>query len=177
MVKKLGLVVAAAVLLSACGASGVGGAPADVGASPTAGSASASLEPLGDVTLQGDSFDSETLGGKSVVLWFWAPWCTICRAEGPSVAEVAEQLDGEVTFVGVPGLGEQGAMRSFVSDTGTESLLHIPDLDGSTWTAYGVVSQPAFVFITPSGAVQTFTGALGSDKLKDAAESLTVDPA
>jgi thiol-disulfide isomerase/thioredoxin len=125
--------------------------------------------------LQGAAFDPDSLTGQSVVLWFWAPWCTICRAEGPGVAKIAEELDGEVTFVGVPGLGARPAMESFVTDTGTESLTHLPDISGTTWSAYGVVSQPAFVFVTPSGETQTFSGALGEDKLKDAAEALTLD--
>lgn len=175
----LSLSIAAALLLAACGAGAAETPELGVGAGQASPPADAreAFAPLPETALGGEEFDPESLAGRSVVLWFWAPWCTICRAEGPGVADVAEELEGEVTFIGVPGLGEESAMRGFVDDTGTGSLTHLPDLDGDTWRGYGVISQPAFVFITPSGVVQTFTGALGSDKLRDAAESLTVDSA
>jgi thiol-disulfide isomerase/thioredoxin len=175
----LAVSAAAAVLLSACGAGPTESSEPGTGAGRVTPPADAreAFTPLPAVALDGDEFVPESLAGSSVVLWFWAPWCTICRAEGPGVADVAAELEGEVTFIGVPGLGAENAMREFVDDTGTGSLTHLPDVDGQTWRGYEVVSQPAFAFVTPSGVVQTFNGALGSDKLRDAAESLTVDSA
>lgn len=123
-------------------------------------------------TLDGDSLDVSTLAGTPVVLWFWAPWCTICRAEAPDVAEVAAEFDGQVTVLGVPGRGEVDAMRAFVSDTGTEAFTHVVDSDGSLWTRFGVVSQPSFVFVDGSGATTSFSGSLGADDLRAALSDL-----
>jgi len=176
---RLALPVAAALLTTACGVGGSGteaGAPAG----PSPGSATATASPLAvlpERALDGSRFDAAALDGQGVVLWFWAPWCTICRAEAPDVATVADQLAGEVTFVGVPGLGAESEMRGFVTDTGVEDMTHLPDLDGRVWRAYGIVSQPAFVFISPDGTATSFTGALGADTLLEAAQNLTVDEA
>jgi thiol-disulfide isomerase/thioredoxin len=160
------------LLVAACGATAP--EPAGDGAQ-TAGTSA--LAALPNHTLEGDAFDGESLAGQGVVLWFWAPWCTICRAEAPDVASVAAEMQGDVTFVGVPGLGAASEMKGFVADTGVQSITHLPDVDGEAWRAFGIVSQPSFVFISPDGSATSFTGALGADKLREAAESTAVNGA
>jgi thiol-disulfide isomerase/thioredoxin len=107
------------------------------------------------------------------VLWFWAPWCTICRVEGPDVAAVAAELQGDVTFLGVPRRGAADAMRSFVDDTGTAALQHLVDVDGTLWQRFRVVNQPSFAFVGPDGSVELFAGALGADGLRARAAALS----
>jgi thiol-disulfide isomerase/thioredoxin len=113
-----------------------------------------------------------TLAGEPVVLWFWAPWCTICRVEAPDVAAVAVELEGQVTFFGVPGRGPAEDMQSFVDDTGTGSLQHLVDVDGSLWQRFRVVNQPSFAFVGPDGSVELFAGALGAEGLRERAAAL-----
>lgn len=116
----------------------------------------------GAPTLDGEDFDGGRLAGTKTVLWFWAPWCTSCRAEGPEVAEVAERHGDDVSVIGVPGRGQVNAMEQFVDDTGTGALEHVVDDDGSIWTAFGVYGQPAFAFIDDTGQIEVFVGTLGS---------------
>lgn len=124
-------------------------------------------------TLDGARLDAATLAGTPVVLWFWAPWCTICRAEAPDVAKVATAYEGRVTMLGVPGRGEVDAMRAFVSETGTGAFTHVADIDGALWNRFGVVTQPAFVFVDRAGAAETVVGPLGADDLRAAVDKLT----
>ncbi len=124
-------------------------------------------------TLAGTELDVSTLAGEPVVLWFWAPWCTICRVEGPDVAAVAAELQGDVTFLGVPGRGAADDMRSFVDDTGTAALQHLVDVDGALWQRFRVVNQPSFAFVSPDGSVELFAGALGADELHARAAALS----
>ncbi|GAA2731455.1 hypothetical protein GCM10009867_05130 [Pedococcus aerophilus] len=56
-------------------------------------------------TVSGAAFDAATLTGRPVVLWFWAPWCTICRSEAPAVTKVAAEFAGQVDIIGVAGQG------------------------------------------------------------------------
>ncbi len=123
-------------------------------------------------TVDGADFSAAQLAGQPVVLWFWAPWCGVCRAEGPEVARVAAALEGDVTFVGVAGLGEVEDMRGFVSDTGTAGLTHLVDRDGAMWTEFGVIAQPAFAFVSADGEVEVFQGALPPADLTAAAREL-----
>ncbi|MGP3919819.1 redoxin domain-containing protein [Nonomuraea sp. 10N515B] len=141
------LFIAAALMLTACGDGGR--------TAPTPDRLDFSL-----TTLDGGTFDGSSLRGKPGVLWFWAPWCTICRAEAPEVGHAAERFKGKVTVVGVPGRGQVADMRQFVKDTGLGHLTHAVDSDGRVWAAFGVASQPAFAFIDRTGAVEMFTGSL-----------------
>lgn len=177
---RVGGLLAAAVLgLSACSAAGPQGSAAPSGspagrvAEPDQGTASGEQTlSFSATTLEGDELDVSTLAGQPVVLWFWTPWCTICRAEAPEVARVARDLEGQVTFLGVPGLGPEADMREFVADTGTGGIGHLVDSDGSLWQRFGVVSQPSYVFVAPDGSAKAFSGALGGDELQARAESL-----
>ncbi|KOX16487.1 redoxin domain-containing protein [Nocardiopsis sp. NRRL B-16309] len=116
-------------------------------------------------TLDGEEFTASALEGEPAVLWFWAPWCTICRSEASSVTEAAERHDGQVEFIGVAGRGEVADMRAFTDDTGTDHLTHIVDEDGRIWSDFGVVSQPAFAFVRPDGTFETVAGTLSDEDL------------
>lgn len=124
------------------------------------------------VDLAGAEVDLAELAGEPVVLWFWAPWCSICRGEGPHVADVAAALADDVTFIGVAGLGEASAMEAFVADTDTGGFTHLADDDGSLWRRFGVTYQPAYAFISPDGVVEVLVGALGAAELTERAEAL-----
>ena len=120
----------------------------------------------------GLEFDGASLASGDSVVWFWAPWCTICRAEAPEVAEVAERYAADVQLIGVPGRGEIAAMQEFVDDTGTSGITHLADLDGAVWSAFGVYGQPAFAFVDDSGEVEVFIGGMGGDALADRIDEL-----
>ncbi|WP_312644069.1 thioredoxin [Hydrogenoanaerobacterium sp.] len=55
-----------------------------------------------------DSFEQEVIGGNGVALVdFWAEWCGPCRMLGPTIDELADELDGSV-LVGKVNVDEQG---------------------------------------------------------------------
>jgi thiol-disulfide isomerase/thioredoxin len=166
-VRLLPLVFTAALLAAACG--GRAGGDSTVAGStrvaPTAALANVT-------TVDGTPFDLASLDGRPAVAWFWAPWCVLCVAEGPDVAEIADRFADRVEVFGVAGRGELAAMQTFVTGTGTGSLAHVADLDGSVWAAYGVYGQPAFAFIGADGSVDVFVGSLGGDALAERVERL-----
>lgn len=157
--------VACALLLAACGNSTGGGGSAQVGDAngPPAFAAS---------TLAGGKVDSASFAGQPTVLWFWAPWCTICRAEGPDVAAAAAAFADQVDLIGVAGRGEVPAMNEFVVSTGTNGITHVIDDDGSIWSDYGVAAQPAFAFIGADGKVDVHVGALGGREIEKRMQAL-----
>ena len=164
-IRLLGIVAALVVGLTACSAptSALG----DPVASGPAATPDGALAFTG-TTLDGTTLDVSTLKGTPVALWFWAPWCTVCRAEAPDVARVAAEFDGRVRLIGIPGRGEVGAMHGFVGDTGTGAITHVVDADGALWSRFGVVAQPAFVFVDRSGAARSFAGPMDAAELRAA---------
>ena len=164
----LGAVAALALGLTACSSP----APLPSGGATTSDVSGVAALDFTAPTLDGAALDVSTLAGIPVALWFWAPWCTICRVEAPEVAQVAAEFDGRVRVLGVPGRGELDAMREFVGDTGTGALTHVVDTDGALWNRFGIVSQPAFVFVDGSGAARSFSGSLGAEDLRAALDEL-----
>jgi thiol-disulfide isomerase/thioredoxin len=117
--------------------------------------------------LGGGTLSSASFAGRSTVLWFWAPWCTICRAEASDVAAAAAAFEGEVEVIGVAGRGDVADMEGFVDATDTGSFPHVVDETGSIWSDYGVAAQPAFAFIGEDGSVDVFVGTLGEAGLTE----------
>ena len=159
----LAALLAAAVVLAGCGAG--------TRASPAAAPALAGTVSGGPgltftaTTVNGKVFDASSLRGHAVALWFWAPWCTICRIEAPTVAKVAAAYSGRVTVIGVAGLGSVPQMKEFVTETGTGGFTHLADTTGAIWREYQVVTQPSFVFVRPDGQTDLFVGSLQESTL------------
>jgi thiol-disulfide isomerase/thioredoxin len=124
-------------------------------------------------TVDGDTFSGASLVGQNSVLYFWAPWCTVCRAEAPSLPAVARDFESQATFYGVAGLSpDVAAMQGFVADTGTEDLTHIADTDGSVYTGFGVASQTTFAFVDDDGSIEIVRGPLSDAELRDRTQAL-----
>ena len=124
-------------------------------------------------TVDGQQFEGATLAGKDSVLYFWAPWCTVCRAEAPALPAIAGDFEGDATFYGVAGLSpDVGAMQGFVNDTGTQSLTHIADTDGTIYTGFGVSSQTTFAFVNDDGTIEIVRGPLSPDEVRTKTQAL-----
>lgn len=159
------LVLLAGLLGAACSGGGSTGAegepPAEaVGAEFTA------------ATLGGGELASSSFSGRDTVLWFWAPWCTVCRSIAGDVVAASGQLAGSVELIGIAGRGDVPDMDDFVSDTGTGSLTHVVDADGAIWRSYEVTNQPAFAFIDDDGTVDVAVGPLREAELVARMEAL-----
>ena len=160
------VLAAVAVLAAACGDGGAETSTAAVD------SLSADRSSFTAPQLGGGEFDSASIQGKDTVLWFWAPGCTVCRAEAPNVVAAAAEFEDSVEVIGVAGRGEVDEMDQFLADTDTGGLDHMVDSDGAIWSQYGVAAQPAFAFIDDSGEVEVVVGALGGEALTERMQKL-----
>ena len=131
------------------------------------------LPVFSSTTLDGQAVTQADFEGKPTIMWFWAPWCSVCRGEAPTLAKVADQLDGNVDVVGVAALGSVDEMKTFVSDTGIENFSQLADPDAEVWSVFGVASQPAFAFISADGTVEVVQGSIDEDEILERAATLS----
>jgi thiol-disulfide isomerase/thioredoxin len=125
-------------------------------------------------TVEGKKFSSKVLANKKpTVIWFWAPWCAICKNESANLVAAAEQYKGKVNFVGIGALGNQAEMLDFVTHTGTSVFTNLYDGDGKLWNRFGVVIQPTLVFIDATGKITTKIGPSDEEFLQEKLIGLT----
>ncbi|MCZ7436096.1 redoxin domain-containing protein [Micromonospora sp. WMMC241] len=179
----------AAAVLAATAACAVGperAAPVDA-AVAAAPSATATASPAGETptppapvpktlsfagkTLDGTAFSAAALAGRPVVLWFWAPWCATCASQAWTVAEIAPKYRDTVPIVGVAGLGEQKAMKEFVTEFELAGTPQLDDRAGAVWRRFKVAEQSTFVILDRNGKV-VHQGFLDGESLTRQVETL-----
>ncbi|MFJ6199294.1 redoxin domain-containing protein [Micromonospora sp. NPDC092111] len=127
--------------------------PAGTPAGPGAPAAVPEVLRFTGKTLDGAAFSAATLAGRPVVLWFWAPWCATCASQAWSVAEIAPNYRDTVPIVGVAGLGEQQAMKDFVTEFDLAGTPQLDDRAGALWRRFEIVEQSTFLIIDRDGKV------------------------
>ena len=109
------------------------------------------------------------LRGKPVLLYFWADWCTDCRAEEPVLARIHSEYAGRVVlmgptqFYGYVGNGEpappavewryiEQVRHQFYAD-----LLDVPvPVSAENFKNYGSSTTPTLVLIDAKGIVRLY---------------------
>ncbi len=114
-------------------------------------------------TVSGDAFDGASVAGRPVVLWFWAPWCAVCKSQVPTVTGLVDQYGDDVAFVGVGGLDGTDAIRAFADDV--PGLTHLSDPSGDLYQRFGISEQSSFVVLDAAGGEALRTGYADDDAL------------
>jgi thiol-disulfide isomerase/thioredoxin len=115
--------------------------------------------------VDGGDFNGVTLVGKPVLLWFWAPWCPVCRGQIDQVQRIAHKYEEKVNVVGVGSLDNTKAISGFAADA--PGMTHLSDESGAVWRHFEVVQQSSFVLLDAKGAKVFSVGYGGSDDLAD----------
>lgn len=159
------VVMAGALMLSGCGGQAASGA-ADTGTGYVAGDGSAVVLPVSErqpapdltgPTLAGGTWSMAEHLGEVVVLNVWASWCAPCRAEAPTLEQVAVATAGQgVQFVGLNTRDTEAAAKAFVANYGI-TYPNVVDEDGSAQLAFRDTlppqSIPSTVFVDAQGRV------------------------
>ena len=125
----------------------------------------------------GETLSIEDLGGKVVMLDFWASWCQPCRDEAPVLAQAYREYRGrDVEFVGVNLWDNPGDAELFLQQQGHEYPNGI-DAEGKIAISYGVRGIPEKFFITRDGLIaRKFTGPMNPDLLRQILDDLLSEP-
>ena len=93
------------------------------------------------------------MAGRPALLWFWAPWCATCASQADSITDLKATYGDRLAILGIAGLGDNAAMREFVSDLDVGTVPHLDDQAGELWRRFGVTEQSVFVLIDRRGSV------------------------
>ena len=95
------------------------------------------------------------LGGKVVVLKFWADWCGASRAELPHFAELLKKYEGDegVTFLTVATAGSTPAgVRAVLAELGSTFPVLLDD-EGRA-VDFRITAYPRTFYLDPDGVIQ-----------------------
>lgn len=110
-----------------------------------------STPPLQALDTQGKSWRLDTLRGRAVLVNFWASWCEPCRAEMPTLQQIADLYGPDRLLVLALNFKEHpNRAIQFASATGL-SLPVLLDPQGQTARAWGVKVFPTTVLIDRQG--------------------------
>lgn len=137
--------------------------PLDIGAvrlkSVDYAKAGAAAPDIQGQTTDGKPFALRRLGGKVVLLDFWATWCPNCRAETPHLKQIAREYEKSGRFALV------GVNLDYTPDEATQYIHQLqiawPNvLTPNGWgeanpvlRAYGVAAIPSYWLVGPDGRV------------------------
>lgn len=160
MTSRLRLLLAASIVLAACG----GGGEA-VQRSGAAGERLPDVElvPLGG----GAPIQLSDIEGPAVVN-LWATWCAPCRAEIPDFEEVHQARGDEVEFVGI-NVGEDGDRAAEFIDDVDATYDQFLDSEGFVLTELQAAAMPVTLVLGDDDEVVVrHLGPLDQDGLNDA---------
>jgi peroxiredoxin len=106
-------------------------------------------------SLEGDNFTLDSSGRKKTVLYFFAPWCTVCTLSSHNIVSLREALDpGDVAIYAVA-LSYSG--RGEVKQFAEEHELTVPVLLGSekVHSSYKIEAFPTIYIIDETGNISS----------------------
>jgi len=129
---------------------------------------------LGLQTMDGALWKLADDRGHPVLLNFWATWCEPCRAEMPSLEQLAQaQQQAGLRVIAVNYKEGEPAVRRFVSGIQLK-LPVVRDADGAAAKAFGLNIFPSTVAIDREGRARfivvgemDWSGAAGRDVLRE----------
>ena len=95
----------------------------------------------------------EELGGKHIMVNFWATWCAPCRKEMPMLSELQKEFGGNTFEIVTIATGRNSpeGIKKFFAETGIDNLPRHQDPKQKLASQMGIFGLPITVIIDPEG--------------------------
>lgn len=115
-------------------------------------------EPAPAVTaplLGGEAFDLAALKGRPVLLYFFAPWCSVCKVSASNAAWIRKWLPTNIEVAAVAlDYETEESIAAFVRDAGIESLPVVKGTDDIR-DRYKVAAYPTYYVVDAEGRIKS----------------------
>jgi thiol-disulfide isomerase/thioredoxin len=107
------------------------------------------------VTFAGESYSNVSLGGRPILLVFWAPWCKVCQRELPALTEWYQRDRPEkVGIVSIGFADTRTNVERFVKER-PGMFIYPTAYDEDRWVAqaFKVNATPTYVLLDAQGSM------------------------
>ena len=101
---------------------------------------------------------------RPIILNFYASWCGPCREEIPDFEKASQQLNGQVTFIGI-NFAEDAIRAVGILDLFNATYTAALDRTGEIGMKYGLQGLPYTVFIDSEGILVTGHPGLATEEI------------
>ena len=114
----------------------------------------AKMAPAFSVTaLDGSHFNLDEMGGRVVLIDFWATWCGPCNRELPHMKKMAQEFANEpLVIISVSWDSNEDKWKDFIAKNGM-TWVQYRDVDHSLSTAFGINAIPHYFTIDSDGVL------------------------
>ncbi|HKA02407.1 MAG TPA: TlpA disulfide reductase family protein [Candidatus Solibacter sp.] len=119
-------------------------------------------------SMDGESFNNDSLKGKAVVIQFWATWCKYCRRDQPALESLVQELSSQGLVVLAVNVGEsKSKVKQYLASSPRISKIVMMQ-DTNLAALYSAKAFPKYVAIDRAGKVaHEVTGAIGEERLRE----------
>jgi thiol-disulfide isomerase/thioredoxin len=124
----------------------------------------AKMAPAFTVTaLDGSKFNLDEMGGRVVLIDFWATWCGPCKAELPHMKKIAKEFVGQpLIIISVSWDSDAAKWKDFI-DKNEMTWVQYRDADHSLSNTFAVQAIPHYFTIDSDGVLTAEMMGSGSD--------------
>ncbi len=119
--------------------------------------------PLAVTALDGSHFNLDEMGGRVVLIDFWATWCGPCNAELPHMKKIAKEFANEpLVIISVSWDSDATKWKDFIAKN-EMTWVQYRDADHSLSNAFGINAIPHYFTIDSDGILTAEMLGEGSD--------------